>query len=309
MRAVLLLILSVAVVAHPGARVVADEATVKQMIGDYVKAFNAKDLETVMGFWSESGVHIDRNSGERTEGREAIQSDIAESFQNRPDTQLSGTVESLRQIKPDVVSINGQVTVSREKEDPVQVDYSAIVIEQDGKWMIDSIEELPVPQPLTSHDALAELDWLIGTWNDSDDDVTITNQFRWSENGAFLIRSFSAQLPEQELKQGTQVIGWDPRSLEIRSWTFNSDGSFGDAVWSKNGRDWLIKSGHTLPDGQAASGTYVLSRNGDDEITWKLIGHEVEGQPQPTSLEVTVFRVDEAPETDPAPAVSESSNE
>ncbi len=62
----------------------ADEAAVKKMIGDYANAFNAKQLDTVMSFWTENGVHIDRENGERTEGRDAIRADIANCVSTTP---------------------------------------------------------------------------------------------------------------------------------------------------------------------------------------------------------------------------------
>jgi hypothetical protein len=94
-----------------------------------------------------------------------------------------------------------------------------------------------------------------------------------------------------EVREGTQVVGFDPRSVEIRSWTFQSDGGFGDATWSRSGDDWLVKSSQTLPDGRAASGTFVYSRVSDDEMTVRLIGHEIEGEPQPSGEAITIKRV------------------
>ena len=64
--------------------------------------------------------------------------------------------------------------------------------------------------------------------------------------------------------------------------------------WSSSGDDWLIKSSQTLADGNAASGTYILTKVSDDEVTLKLIGHEVEGEPQPTGPAATLVRRPEA---------------
>jgi hypothetical protein len=94
-----------------------------------------------------------------------------------------------------------------------------------------------VPQPATAADALRELAWLEGKWVDDSKDTPVVWTFRWSRERSFLIRSFSIQGGEEERLLGTQLIGWDARSQEIRSWTFNSDGSFGDGVWSKVGDD------------------------------------------------------------------------
>ena len=72
----------------------ADEAAVKKMIGDYANAFNAKQLDTVISYWTENGVHVDRDTGERTEGRDAIRADIANSF-----SSTSQAIESLVALK------------------------------------------------------------------------------------------------------------------------------------------------------------------------------------------------------------------
>jgi hypothetical protein len=107
-----------------------------------------------------------------------------------------------------------------------------------------------------------------------------------------LIRSFRVQLAdEDEPRQGTQVIGWDPRHKQIRSWTFDSDGSFGEGTWSKNGDDWLVRMGHTQWDGRLTSGTQVITRVDNNTVTVQAIGSEVDGEPVPASEPVTVRRV------------------
>jgi uncharacterized protein (TIGR02246 family) len=269
----------------------ADEAAVKKLIGDYVSAFNSENFEAVAGFWSESGVHVDRETGERTEGREAVKADIAEAFQQYPGIRIAGNVGSVRLIRPDVASVDGEVTVSVPGQDPTQSTFSAILTSTDGKWLIDSIEESPVVPPATSADALRDLEWTIGRWVDDGGDTRVETDIRWSPNQAFLIRSFVVTTADGEVREGTQVVGFDPRSVEIRSWTFQSDGGFGDATWSRSGDDWLVKSSQTLPDGRAASGTFVYSRVSDDEMTVRLIGHEIEGEPQPSGEAITIKRV------------------
>jgi hypothetical protein len=200
-------------------------------------------------------------------------------------------VDRVRLIKPDVASVEGQTTLVTTDAEPVESVFSAILVHQDGKWVIESAEESPLPRPATPEDALSDLEWLVGHWVDDGEDARVDTSIQWSQDRAFLLRSFVVQTAEGATQRGTQVIGWDPRSQEIRSWTFNSDGSFSDATWSKNGEDWLIKSSQTLADGQAASGTYVLTRVNDDSISLQLIGHEIEGQPQPSGEPVTVTRV------------------
>lgn len=269
----------------------ADESAVREFVAGYVKAFNEHDLEAVTSMWAGNAVHTDRDTGERTEGCEEIVADVAMTFKTQPDARLAGRVDRVRMVKPDVASVEGQTTFLAPGAAPSQANFTAILVKEDGQWRIDSIEESAVPQPTTAQDALAQLSWLVGRWVDNGDGVRVDTTVRWTTNNAFLLRSFVVQTPNGVAQQGTQVIGWDPRSREIRSWSFNSDGSFGDGTWTKSGEQWLIKSTQTLADGEAASGTYVLTRVDDDTITLRLIGHEVEGQPRPATEAVTVVRV------------------
>ncbi len=189
-------------------------------------------------------------------------------------------------------------------EAPTISTFSAILINEKGKWLIDSVVELPMPAPATPEAALKDLEFLVGHWVDESPETRVDTTVRWTPSRSFLLRSFSVESAEGQSHQGTQVIGWDPRSREIRSWTFNSDGSFGDGTWSRSGDDWLIKSSQTQADGQAASGTYVLTPVDKDTLSLRLIGHEVEGEPQPNGPSVKIVRVaaEAAPAAAPAPA-------
>jgi hypothetical protein len=205
----------------------------------------------------------------------------------------------VRFIKPDVAAAEGTTKTSVPDEEPSVSQFSAILVKQGERWQIESLEEMPVPQPATAADALRELAWLEGTWLDNSKESPVFSTFRWSANRSFLIRSISTKVGEQVEELGTQVIGWDARSQQIRSWTFSSDGSFGDGVWSKADGDWLIKSTQTLADGGAASGTYVITAVNRDSFTLRLIGHEVEGEPVPGVESVTVTRLVDAAEAAP----------
>ncbi len=282
----------------------ADEAAVKKMINDYARAFNAKDINTVMSYWTEGGVHVDRESGERTEGRDAVKADIEESFKLRPGNRISGSIQRVHLVRPDVANVDGEVTVTSPDGDPSRSMFTAILVESDGKWKIDTIEETAAVAPESQYDALQELEWLIGRWVDDSENARVDTVFRWTSNRAFLLRSFAVTTADGTVTNGTQVIGWDPRAQEIRSWSFQSDGSFGDGTWSKSGDDWIVRSSQTLSDGQAASGTFVYSPLDDDAISIRLIGHEIEGEPQPSGGSVTVTRVAE-----PAVADSSATNE
>ncbi len=282
-------------------RASADEGSVREAINAYVIAFNSKDLATIETLWGENAVHIDQQSGERTTGRGDILKDIQSVFKNTSTLSLAGSVENVRIIKDDVATVDGTVMLSTGGT-PTVNQFSAILLKRDGQWTIDTLEERAINPPATAANALRELDWLVGEWQDTTSETPVRVLVKSAIGGSFLVRSFEANLDDGAPLQSTQIIGWDPRAQLFRSWTFNADGSFGDGLWTRNNDQWMIKSTQTLADGRAASGTYVMTLQNADAFTVQLVGREIEGEPQPASEVVTVERVvEEANSTTTSP--------
>ena len=59
--------------------------------------------------------------------------------------------------------------------------------------------------------------------------------------------------------KGSQRIGWDPSAKRLRSWVFDSEGGFGEGVWSKSGNQWIAKMTGVTSDGKTASSTNVIT--------------------------------------------------
>jgi len=262
----------------------------RQRLASYVETFNSHDAVAVGKFWSADGVSIVEQTDERTEGREAIQQELAEYFKENPAVRLTGELTNVRVIRPDVMMIEGRTTLVSASWGPVESAFSAILVQEDGEWLISSSRERNLPAPATSYDALRELEWLIGTWEDQAEGAQVTTTVRWSPSQAFLIRSFNAKFGEDEGIEGTQIIGWDPSTGQIRTWTFNSDGSFSQGTVTKHDNDWMLKMSEVLSDGGLAVATKVLSRIDDDTFTVQTIGATLNGEPVPASEPVTVVR-------------------
>jgi ketosteroid isomerase-like protein len=265
-----------------------------------VAAFNEKNAEKLAACWTETATHTDRETGERTEGRAAIQADFTKIFAAQPSIKLSAALTRTKLITADVAHVEGLSTVIGGEGVPVESVFTAIMTRSGEKWLFDSIEETAAPVPATPADALQQLEWLIGEWTDETGDVKVRTTFRWSANRAFLLRSFVAESADGSGLEGTQVIGWDANLQQIRSWTFNSDGSFGSSTWSKNENSWLAKSSQTSPNGDISSGTYVLEQVDENSFTLQLIGHEINGDAQPVAPAATVTRVTSSVEVSPS---------
>jgi uncharacterized protein (TIGR02246 family) len=276
-----------------------DPSGVGFALNRYIVTFNGHDPAKLAALWTENAVYVDKTTGQRTEGRAELTADFAKLFAAMPDVVLSGDVEGIRAIGDDVAMVDGVSRTIAPGIEPSVSAFSAVFVKREGRWLLDSVHETELPTPETPKLALEPLAWMVGRWQDAGGDAVDTT-VAWSPGEAFLIRSYTAQRVGEELPfAGTQVIGWDPRSKQIRSWTFNSDGSFGDGAWSKNGDEWLVRTTQTLPDGGAASATQVITMVDADTAMVQTVGKEVNGSPEPASEPVTMVRAVEPEGTEP----------
>ncbi|MBN2291344.1 MAG: hypothetical protein JXM70_02900 [Pirellulales bacterium] len=137
---------------------------------------------------------------------------------------------------------------------------------------------------------LAALEWMIGDWVDKGDDMTLSLNCRWNKNKHFIIRSFKIMVDGQVGLEGQQVMVWDPIRKTIRSWMFDSEGGFGEAVWKQNGNRWIANTSQVLREGKRASSINILTPLDKDSFTWQSVGREVDGELLPSTPKVTVVR-------------------
>ena len=277
------------VAAEPERRV-SDEATIRKAVKSYVAAFNRGDAKAVAGHWSGQGVYVDP-SGRRFQGREAIQKEYESYFSETTGQRIELGRPSIRFLAPSVALEEGTARVSRAGEPPTATSYLAIHVKQGRAWKLDSVRETVVAAAEPSHhEHLEQLQWLIGTWIDRDENSTIETVCEWTKNKNFITRSFAVSIKDRIEIEGTQVVGWDPEAKAVRSWMFDSEGGFGSALWSRSENRWTIKASRTLAGGEKASSVNILTRVDRNTMKWKSIGREVDGELLPNIDEVTVVR-------------------
>jgi hypothetical protein len=141
-----------------------------------------------------------------------------------------------------------------------------------------------------SQSPLSTLDWLVGDWVNEDENRAIEFNCHFTKNGSFLVRSFGIVTEKDVRMSGMQVIAWDPANQSIRSWTFDSEGGFGEDTWTQSGNRYTIRAKYTLPDGGIASAINVFTFVDDNKCTWKSASREIDGELQPDTDEIVLVR-------------------
>lgn len=268
-----------------------DVAAIRQRIASYAAAYNRHDAQALADHCAENAVYVDHDTGERIEGRAAIAEMFQGLFQGDERSQLSVTVDSIRLIPPNVAIEDGSAEIISADGQPTSSSYTAVHVKQSGAWYLDSVRETQTPSPPSAEPTqLDQLAWLVGEWLDEDENASIRTHWNWSKNKRFITSAFSISVENRIELEGTQIIGWDPAQQRIRSWVFDSDGGFGEAVWRRAGNQWTVESTSTLSDGSQGSATNIYTRLDENSFTWKSVDRQVNGEAQPDIDEVTVRR-------------------
>jgi uncharacterized protein (TIGR02246 family) len=271
-----------------------DEAAIRANAEAYVAAYNNRDAKAVAAMWSPEAVYMDPSTGDAAIGREEIEKVFTDILAALGEAKLEVEVNSVEFVSPNVAIENGMARIVRANEEPEETQYTAVNVKRDGKWLIDRIseEEPPAPPepPPSNYEQLKELEWMVGSWIDQDEDATVQTDCQWTKNQNFINRSFAVVVGDQVDLAGMQIIGWDPAAKQIRSWIFDSDGGFAEGKWTRKGHRWLIQQTGTLPDGSRSSAVNIITRVDDNAFTWQSINREVGGDILPNVDEVLVVR-------------------
>jgi uncharacterized protein (TIGR02246 family) len=268
-----------------------DEAAIRKNAEAYVTAYNNHDAKTLAAMWSPDAVYMDPSTGESAVGREEIQQAFAGVLAELGDAKLEVEVNSVEFVSPNVAIERGIARVVSAKEEPVETSYTAVNVKRDDKWLIDRISEVEPRAPTPSnYEHLKELEWMIGSWVDQDENATVQTDCQWTKNRNFMNRSFAVVVGDEVDLAGMQIIGWDPAAEQIRSWIFDSDGGFAEGQWTRKDDRWLIKQNGTLPDGRRTTAVNIITYIDDNSCTWQSINRTVGGDVLPNVDEVLVVR-------------------
>lgn len=266
------------------------EQEVRAAVKSFVDTYNQHDAQKVAQAWATQGTYEHRESGQRLVGRDEIQKAFESAFETNKNDSIEASIDGIRFITPSVALVDGHSTSLQPGEAPSTTSFSLVISKHNKQWLLESVREVDLPTTTTNYEHLKELEWMVGDWEDNAEGVSIQTSCKWTANRSFLTRSYKVTRDDLVALEGTQVIGWDPTTKEIRSWLFDSDGGFGEGKWTRDGNNWTVKLTAVLPDGRSASCTQTIRKLDNDSFMTGMISREIGGEILPNLDEVKVVR-------------------
>jgi uncharacterized protein (TIGR02246 family) len=276
----------------------ADERAIRAVLDALVQALNKADTRAIAALFTEDGEAVDAD-GATLAGRQAIEEHYGSRFGSGSGEKVASTVESVKLLAPGVARVTGRTEVTLEGgAPPLKGRFSALEVQRDGRWLLASLREV-ADHEIGHHEHLEELQWLVGDWVEETTDAVILTSVAWVDNQKFLLRTFDVRMQGKPALTGTQRIGWDPLTRQIKSWTFDSQGGYGEALWTRSGDQWALKATGVRPDGRVATATQVLTRVNKDTLRWKSMDRTLGPNIEPAIDEIVMVRKPPQPRRNP----------
>jgi len=267
-----------------------DEAAIRKMVESYVAAFNKHDSTALADHWSPDAVYRNRTTGTEVVGRAAIAEQFAAQLKNQPELKLEVTVVSIDFISPTVAMERGKARLLAPNAEPEEIEYTAVDVKRDGKWLLDRVTDKVKEVAPSQYEQLKQLEWMIGHWQGGMDDAEVEMDCEWTKNRNFITRAFKMSIDGEITFSGMQIVGWDPGEKTIRSWTFDSNGTFAEATWQQKAGRWFLRNLGTLADGRPATMINVMKQVDANSFTWQTIERTAGGELLPNIDEIKVAR-------------------
>jgi len=261
----------------PAAQEDAAKEAVMANVRTFAEAYNKRDVKTLLKLFAEDCI-LTEADGSTITGLKELEAEFKENFESDPNSKLSVSVESLKMLTPDVIIEEGKTTFFPDgKTLTAETDYQATHVKRGDKWLMTRVRSFN-RVVLSPYDALRELEWLVGDWVDTSEDSVVESSYRWDKNKAFLLNDFSVRVKGTKVLSGTQRIGRDPLTKQIRAWVFDSEGGYAESLWSQVDDTWIIKAKGVRSDGLVVTVTNQLTQLGKDRFRFdsadRVVGEE-----------------------------------
>jgi len=256
----------------------ADRQAIDKLTKDMIQGFAKRDAGAIADLWTEEGEFV-RNDGEPTRGRAEIQKGYAEFFKTlkgKPKLEIQSEV--LRFPSADIAVTEVMLRLRDEEGEIVAAGrQDTVLIREGGQWKVALVRAWDRDTGLDP--SLQELEWLIGTWHAVAKGRDVTSTYEWDENKAFIRGKFTVKEGDKVIESGTHMIGKDNAKGVIRSWIFQSEGAFGRAVWTREGKKWTIDVHGVRADGRELTATVIYGQVDPNTFTWQAVNQALDDVP------------------------------
>jgi uncharacterized protein (TIGR02246 family) len=279
-----------------------DEQALRATADAFVKAYNSGDAQALGALWTADADYTDEN-GQTFHGRAAIEKEYAELFKEHPGMTIKVEIQSLRVLNATTALEDGRAAIVAEGHTISQARYTAVHVKENGKWLLSAVRDMP---DMGSADGnFLALDFFVGDWVAHGETVSVKTSCKWAVGKKFLLRTFvvtsrieeAAEKKEASEKSGLQIIGFDPATRQIRSWTFDSSGGHGQGLWTAVDGGWAIESQGVLADGTPTASTDLVERVNDNIVGWQSVNRTAGGHQLPDTEQVVLERLEPRPDT------------
>jgi uncharacterized protein (TIGR02246 family) len=267
----------------------ADDKAIRATADEFGKAFNAADAKALGALWAPDAEYTDE-SGRSHHGRAAIEALYAALFKEHPGATMTIAVESIRFLGPDIAIEKGIARLKAPAGDTSAARYTVVHARRDGKWTMVDCRDAPYV-PGSNEDYLKDLAWLIGEWKSgaADDGRRLT--FEWMCERNFIRASYTVSKDGKTTLGGGQIIGWNPKLGQIVSLHFDAHGGFGNDVWTKDGKKWVLAATGVFRDGSDSTAVNIVTPIDADSFTWQSVRRTVDRVKLPDTPPVRIVRV------------------
>jgi len=269
------------------------ESEIRATADAFVKAFNAGDAKAIGALWAPNAEYTDE-SGQSILGRVAIEKEYAAVFKQRLGAVMTVKIESIRFPAPDIAIEKG---VARVKSPGGIADtaarYTVVHAKRDGKWTMVLGRDAPFVAA-SNEDDLKDLEWLIGDWTPEAKDLPLRLRFEWMAQRNFIKNTYTVMRDGKSTLTGGQIIGWNPKLGRIVSWHFDAQGGFGEDVWTKDGKKWVIEAKGTLRDGSESTAVNIVTPVDTNSFIWQSVRRTLDRVGLPDTAAVKIVRAQAA---------------
>jgi uncharacterized protein (TIGR02246 family) len=264
-----------------------DEQALRDAAAGLTQAFSKGDVAALASYWAPDAEYISEE-GATTKGRDAIAAQFKKVIADLKGPKMTIKITSLRLLKGEVALMDGLSTITAGDGTVDDGRFTTVWVKADGRWMIRSARDLPGEgvDAAGTGGALKELAWMVGDWQKEKGGESVT--IRWALDKAFLVQEYKVKEADGEMEV-RQLVGYDPLTDRIKSWTFDSRGGYGEGLWTRQGNSWVADTVGVLPGGQTGGAVNVIRYVDDNTFVFQARDRQVGGEPIPDA-EVKLVR-------------------